>query len=186
MSGVAEWLPSSAPGATSFFNVDRSVDSRLGGLRLDASNKSIEDATIIGQSVAYVNGGKPDVIWFNPTDFRELEQKLGSKAHYSKLMAKSAEKQIASIGYDALEVHGDNGIMKIISDRDVPVHVAYALEMETWLLISAGEVPHLLDDDKNRVLRVVDDDAYEVRLGLYGNLACSAPGNNVRITLPTG
>jgi len=57
------------------------------------------------------------------------------------------------------------------------------LQMDTWTLNSLGAAPHILDLDGNRMLREANNDAYEVRVGFYGNLSCNAPGYNSRVAL---
>jgi hypothetical protein len=57
------------------------------------------------------------------------------------------------------------------------------LQLDTWSLNTLGEAPMFLDLDNNRMLRESAADAYEVRLGYYGNIACNAPGYNCRIAL---
>ena len=55
--------------------------------------------------------------------------------------------------------------------------------MDTWSLNTLGEAPMFLDLDNNRMLRESAADAYEVRMGYYGNVACNAPGYNCRVAL---
>jgi hypothetical protein len=57
------------------------------------------------------------------------------------------------------------------------------LQLDTWSLNSLDEAPHILDLDGNSMLREASADAYEVRVGFYGNVACVAPGWNCRIKL---
>ena len=52
ISGLAAWIPTTAPGATAFYGVDRSVDvTRLGGVRYDGSAQSIEEALVDGSNL---------------------------------------------------------------------------------------------------------------------------------------
>ena len=82
-----------------------------------------------------------------------------------------------------MSVQGPNAEIRILPDQNCPSDVAYMLQMDTWTLNSLGGAPHILDLDGNRVLRQASEDAYEVRIGFYGNMACNAPGWNVRVAL---
>ena len=82
-----------------------------------------------------------------------------------------------------MEMYAPYGVVKIIPDKDCPVAVAYALQMDTWQLATIGETVGIIDSDGNRVLRQSNADGVEVRVGFYGQLACSAPGFNCRIAL---
>ena len=89
----------------------------------------------------------------------------------------------ADVGFQALSIIGPKGPIKIIADQNCTPDVAYLLQMDTWTLNSLGPAPHILDLDGNRMLRIHNDDSYELRVGFYGNVACTAPGYNCRIAL---
>ena len=58
------------------------------------------------------------------------------------------------------------------------------LQLNTWSLNTLGGAPQILDGDGvGTMLRVSNLDAYEVRVGMYGNIACTAPGYNCRVAL---
>lgn len=188
MKGLAAWVPASAPDSTAFFGVDRTQDvTRLGGVRYAA------DAAVDGDiSRTFVNacsrvareGGMPDCIFMNPADWATLVNELGSKTVYSKSPAQNAKgKQVGSISYDAVTVHGPTGAMKVYSDHNCPKDVAYMLQKDTWKLYSLGPLAGWLNEDGNQVLRESSDDAYEGRLGGYMQLGCKAPGYNATIDL---
>jgi hypothetical protein len=44
--------------------------------------------------------------------------------------------------------------------------------------------PHIFDEGTGQeMLRTVDSDTYQLKVGYYANLGCWAPGHNVRIGL---
>src|SRR5215207_1357218 len=51
LAGIEAWCPATAPAATAFFGVDRTQDSRLGGLRYDGTGQPIKG---LGSKVQYV------------------------------------------------------------------------------------------------------------------------------------
>ncbi len=75
---------------------------------------------------------------------------------------------------------GDAGPLKCVSDINVPQSQIFALQLDSWDLFSLNSAPHILDYDNQQILRVSDDDAYQIRVGSYSNLRCRAPGFNGR------
>jgi len=73
--------------------------------------------------------------------------------------------------------------MKVIPDHNAQPNVAWMLQMNTWTLNSLGAAVSILDLDGQNMLRVTDADAYETRIGFYGNVSCNAPGYNCRVKL---
>ena len=177
--GLDGWLPSAAPGATEFFGQARNKDSqRLGGIRFDGSAMPIEEALVSGAGKAARAGGRPDTCIMSYESYINLEKSLGSRVVYDELKARDVD-----VGFRSLAVQGPNGVINVVPDQNCQPDIAFMLQMNTWSLNSLGGAPHILDLDGNRILRKADDDAYEVRIGFYGNLACNAPGFNVRIGL---
>ena len=179
VTGLDGWVPSAAPAATAFFGVDRTADStRLGGNRFDGSALPIEEALIGGASRVAREGGSPDHCFVDFATFANLEKALGSKVVYSESKARDVD-----IGFSGIDVRGPRGTIKVIPDQNCQPNVAWMLQMDTWSLNTLGEAPMFLDLDNNRMLRESAADAYEVRLGYYGQIACNAPGYNCRVAL---
>jgi hypothetical protein len=177
--GLDGWLPSSAPGATAFFGQDRSVDTeRLGGIRFDGSAMPIEEALVSAAGKAARAGARPDTCIMSYESYINLEKSLGSRVRYDELKARDVD-----VGFRSLAVQGPNGVINVVPDQNCQPDVAWMLQLDTWSLNSLGGAPHILDLDGNRILRQSSADAYEVRVGFYGNVACNAPGFNVRIAL---
>lgn len=179
LSGLIAWLPTSAPSATLFYNVDRSVDTtRLGGVRYDGSAQSIEECLIDGSSLLAREGGKPETCITNFASYSALEKALGSKVQYIDL------KGPAEIAFRGIMINGANTMIKVFPDRNCQATRAYLLQMSTWALNSLGDCPQILRyGDGLEMLRVYNADAGEVRVGYYGNLATNAPGWNANLTL---
>ena len=179
VSGLEAWCPTNAPGSGLFFNVNRTADAtRLGGNRFDGSALPIEEALIGAAAQVAREGGRPDHCFVDFKTFSNLEKALGSKVVYSEAKARDVD-----IGFSAISLRGPRGSIQIIPDQNCQQDVAWMLQMDTWSLNTLGEAPMFLDLDNNRMLRESDADAYEVRLGYYGNVACNAPGYNCRVAL---
>ncbi len=178
LKGLSAWVPASAPSATLFFGVDRSVDvTRLGGIRYDGSALPIEEALISAAARAAREGAKPDTCFMNYSKFADLEKALGSKVQYIDL------KVNADIGFRGMQINGPRGPIKIVPDQNCPSAAAFMLQMDVWKLYSLGKAPKILDADGLKMLRQSSADGVEVRVGYYAQLGCRAPGWNVRVAL---
>jgi hypothetical protein len=178
ISGLEDWVPATAPSATLFFGVDRSVDTnRLGGIRYDGSSDPIEEALIEGASRAAREGGKIDHAFLSYAKYAELEKALGSKVQYVDL------KMSAEVGFRGIEINGPRGTIKVIPDQNCPDDVCFMLQMNTWKLYTLGKAVKVINTDGLTMLRQASADGVEVRYGFYGNVGCRGPGYNCRVAL---
>lgn len=176
LAGFEDWIPATAPGSTTFFGVDRSVNTdKLGGLRVAGSALSMEDSLIEGSQRAFEAGAKLTHWIVNPTDFGQLQREMGTK-----LVRDPQGKQL--IGTAMFDVVTNAGDQKLYADPHCQKGIMWGLDIRTWKLVSTRSLPHLFDDDF-KMLREASADAYEVRSGGYGQLACHYPGGNVRVSL---
>lgn len=174
ISGLADWVPDTAPTSTLFFGVDRSVDvTRLGGLRLDASGLPIEEALIEADAQVSREGFYLDHFFMNPKKLGDLKKALGTKVQYVTLQAN------ARVSFSGVMVDGDRGPIKVLGDFNCPYDRCYGLAMEYWKLYSIGKAVRPIDTDGLQMLRQDDADGVEVRYGFYGNVGCRAPGSNI-------
>lgn len=179
LKGLAAWLPSSAPqSGDNFFGVDRSSDSRLYGLYYDGSAQSPEEALIDGVNILCREKGDPDVAVVSWTSFAAIEKSLGTKIQYIDL------KGPGEIGFRGIMLNGGKRPIKVFPDKDCQGYTAWLLQMNTWTLASLGDAPMILKYGSNEdMLRVYNADQAELRVAMYGNLGCSAPGWNAQIKL---
>jgi hypothetical protein len=182
VSGLAAWLPSTAPSSgESFWGVDRSVDSRMYGvIAQNTSTETIEEALIDAASLVAREGGAPDMCFMSFASYAALEKSLGSKVQYVDVRHEEAD-----IAFAGIKVHAPYGPITIIPDRNCPAQTAYLLSMETLKFRSLGKAPHILTYGLEGLegLRVGNADALEIRLGYYGNLICNAPCWNAVVQL---
>lgn len=179
LSGLAAWLPTTAPATgTSFYGVDRGVDPvRLAGVRYDGSTQSVEEALIDGSMLLAREGGKPNVAVCSFATYSALEKALGAKIQYVDAVGP------AGIAFRGIRINGANSEIRVFPDRSCPALRTYLLQMDTWKLRSLGDAPQILRyGDGLEMLRVSNADAGELRVGYYANLACAAPGWNAVIT----
>ncbi len=181
MVGLAGWLPVSAPGGSdNFFGVNRSAHpTRLGGVRWAGTQQTIEEALIDSSSFVAREDGNPEVCVTNFTSYAALEKALGSKVQYVAF-----EHDEVGIRFKGIKIHGPNSEIAIFPDRSCPGLLAYLLDMDSWVLGSMKEVPHILTElDGLTQLRAAQNDASEVRIGYYAQLGCNAPGHNAVVQL---
>jgi hypothetical protein len=180
MSGLEDWVPSSAPGATAFFGVDRTADtSRLGGIRYNGASYNVAEALISAAHRAGRDGVAPTHVFMPYANFAELVNLLGSKVQYTTGEAFKNPQ----IGFEGVKLVGPKGPIQVYPDAFCQTNVAWMLTLPTWTLRSLNKAPHILDLDNQNLLRVSDSDSYEIRWGAYYQLGCSAPGKNVRVAL---
>lgn len=178
LKGLDAWVPASAPGATSFFGVDRSVDTvRLGGNRYDGSALPIEEALIEGAARAAREGAKIDHYFVNYDTYSELQKALGAKVQYVDLKA------TAEIGFRGIQINGPRGPINVVPDQNCQSDTAWGLQLNTWKLYSLGKAVRVIDTDGLQMLRQASSDGVEVRYGFYGQVGCRAPGFNIRVSL---
>jgi hypothetical protein len=176
LAGFSEWIPATAPGGSDdHFGVNRSVDAdRLAGLRIDGTGFSTEDA-LIEACVRLREANKtPDYAVMNPQRIGYLIREAGSKVVH----APDASKKL---GTRTIGLYTPSGEVKVYGDASCPINDCYVLTSKTWKMVSTGTFPEIFSEDL-RMLRDSDADAYEVRMGGYGNLSCSDPGANARIS----
>lgn len=174
LAGFAAWLPLVAPTTgDSFFGVDRSVDVvRLAGVSFDGSNLSLEEALLQGTGRLAMQGGKADVGICSYATYTAIITSLGAKVQY-------IDQKIGDIGFRGVQVNGANTVMNVFPDRSCPDGLIYMLEMDTWVLRSQGEAPHILKYmDEIEILRIPGVDAAELRVGGYMNMYTKKPGHN--------
>lgn len=179
LSGLAAWVPDSAPSSTSFYGLDRTTDvTRLGGVRIastDVTGLPLEEKILHACARLGREGARPDTCFVSYEKFRDLEISLSSKVQYTDV-------EKAGVGFSAISIRGPKGTVKVIPDQSCPNNRAYVLTMDSWKLCTAGPAVQTLDRD-GKMLREAAADAYEVRIAFYGNLACFAPGWNAVIDL---
>lgn len=181
LSGLGAWIPSSDPTSTAFWGVDRSADvTRLGGIRYDASNYTIEEGVTNALALLNREGGKPDLAIMDFASYAALVNALGAKVQYVQVKHDEVE-----VAFEGITFQSAYGRVTVLADRSCPPQTCFLLTMSTFKLRSLGKVPHILTYGMEGLegLRVGTADALEIRIGYYGNLICSAPGWNARVTL---
>lgn len=173
-SGLGAWAPASAPASTAFFGVDRTVNDRLAGRRVDCSTCAVEETFARVNAVVTTLPIQPDVFFINPQDLANFETALSSQRSI-------VNSRKYDMGFEALTAYG----VKIISDGDCPRGTAFGVPLDHWKLYSLDAAPKVLNADGNMMLRISNADDYEARVGARYNFGSDAPNAIINVTLPT-
>ena len=182
LSGLNAWLV--ATGALSptdnFFGVNRNADkTRLAGCYQDGRAKPIEEALIDITTRVNREGGRPDHIFVDHTDWANLEKALGSKVQYVDV---KTDYEVA-FAFRGIMLNTPKGYIKVLADINCTPGFGYCLQLDTWRLNSLGKAPTLFDTDGLTMLRQATADGVELRVYSYHQLGCAAPGWNGRVQL---
>lgn len=180
MRGFDAWLPATAPtGGDSFFGVDRSTDAtRLAGVIGDLSAMPIEEALPDALTRVSDEGGHPDLIVLNSTNWTALAKALGTKKEYGERSAYDAE-----ISFKTIKVMGPAGECDVVMDPESQSDVMWVFQTDTWKVYSMGDLVRVLDDDGLPYLRQASADGVELRVVTRPQLGCVAPGWNGRFAI---
>ncbi len=173
LKGLAAWLPLTAPsGGDSFFGIDRSVDPvRLAGTRVNDTSASLEENILRTAEKVHSRGGKPDACFINHTNFTKLV--LGREA---KVVTESGGE--STLGFKGFPVDYSGGTLMVYPDPECQNNRGYLLTMSSWEVMHLKGVPHIINDDGLRALRMAAEDSIQVRSRFMGQLVCRAPGWN--------
>jgi hypothetical protein len=178
--GMAAWLPLTVAPSESFFGVDRSTDrTRLAGLVYDGAGQAVEEAVLDASTLCWSENATPDIFVANPVQIHKLAKSMQAKAEYSPSTMGTNGKFYAK----SYTIETGVGTIQAMGDPGCPVLDGYLLSKDTWQILSAGQVPHLADEDGLAMLRGATTDSYEVRFRYWAQLVCTKPSANCRIQL---
>jgi len=177
--GMDGWIPSSAPGATTFFGLDRTVSiARLSGLRLDGSTLPVKETLIKAASKLARFNSTPDHAVVSYTTLENLSLELGTQVVRDQLQADGP------FNFETIQLRTANGIVKIFADRSCPNGVGWMYKARHLKLHHLSGIPHIFQDD-GLLARNSTTDSYELRAGYYANLAINAPISACHLTFAT-
>ncbi len=179
-SGFIDWVPDADPGATPFYDVNRSTEpDYLGGLRVDGTDgRPLAEMLVDMVQEADNLGADPDLVIANPRALGTLTKQLDGK--WVIIKAQGYDGKTADIGYKGWQVTMEGHEITIMSDRCCQTKRLWMLDSSTWTVFSAGPMPGFINRRTGSILKVSEQaDAYEARIGEYWNVACKAPGFNV-------
>lgn len=180
-NGILSWIPASDPGGgDSFFGVDRSVDPMLlGGVRRSAmAGKDIATIILDAASFGRQHGAKVKMCFLNDLRWAEMAVQLQSQGRYRPSEAKGT----TGAGFEAFEVIGVGGPIKVVPDAYCPYAYGLLTDLSAWEFRSIGDFPHWEKFANDQYFVEASADAKQFRLKGYGNLICHRPVDNILVT----
>ena len=179
--GVPAWIPTTAPGSTAFFTVDRTSDTEaLGGFRTDGSTVGTQtEAITLGASELFdgTQGAAKPTKCFMPVDkWKLLVLELTDRGILTGTDAK--------FGYAFIEHAFGPYRIRCIPEPENASGRAYMLDMSTWELVSLGGLPYFETQAGSRMILQSASAGIEARLDAFPQLMCGIPGYNNNINLP--
>lgn len=178
-AGLESWNPSSQPGATTFFTVNRSVaPDLLGGMRYDGTSDSIETVFIKAERLFKLQTGNPfkeASIYMNPMSIGGLQ--LAKEG--ARFIDDDNEYGIGIEKFRTAQGH------VITPDRDCPVGVARYIGKGCFKCCTTGKQPALADMDGIHLIYDPQNDAYTGVVAVDHNFASERPHGLGRVALPT-
>lgn len=182
IKGLGAWCPSSAPSSTAFFGVDRTANSRLGGVRLSSASGTIADRLldlVTQQQLLY--GVDSDMAYLNPLGWVDLSRELASQG----IRAIDRKNSDGTWNYKSLTLMTPAGEVAVEADKHCPRATAFALATKHLTLLSMNELVHTMNGDGLEMLRASTANSYELRFVSYPQLECNKPTAIARVTIPT-
>lgn len=173
--GLGAWIPSSDPSATTFENLDRTLDiARMSGVRLtsaEVTNLSLEQR--IKKLVTRMRGRNfgpgPTELYLNPEKWQALADSLESRG--SREIGHDAV-----FNYDSLKLAVAGKRVEIFADPFCPFSTCFALHMPSIKLAALDKIPFVLNGDGLEMLRKTTSNDYEHRIQAYPAFCVPAPG----------
>lgn len=189
ISGLAAWVPSANPSATTFFGQDRTEDMvRLSGQRITALASDGTIANFLDRAATEVylqgHGARKMTFITNPRHVGQLRRELGNRIEYSFAPAQTTSGPHATIGFKTIMVVTANVDVEVVGDRDCPLNEGWLLDMSSIGFHALGQAtPHMLTYGGGEYLRISNEDAIEGRMGWRGQFCVGRPGHNAHCTL---
>jgi hypothetical protein len=177
-TGVRQWLiGGTTPGILA--GLQRNPDPvRYASQALDMTGLPMAEAIVDLESLITIQGKTPKKkLIVNPRDMRQVR-----KTAYGKAQIQAGGGGTTTIGFNNAKWAGDGGEIDVLQSPFCPKTNVFLKDMSVWKIYSAGGVPMPLDFDSLKMIRMAADDAYETRIGLYGEFGDRLPVNSARGT----
>lgn len=174
-SGFKAWVPQTAPSATTFFGVDRSVDDRLGGLRQDANlSGNIEEAFLDADMLVNAEGGQTTHYTLGPTTFNKVVKSLANKVQYVEMQTD------VGIAVPGFKLAGSDAMFYYDSAIEEGISFGWNIE-EVDLRFAGDDLLYIEQTDGLMFREVSGSDVWRSRLVSCWNLVMPTPGHAVQV-----
>ena len=176
--GVPAWVPTTAPGATTFFGVDRTIAlQKAAGWRGTWKGTIEETAKSLDAKIRRKNQ-KSSVLWLSYSNFNRLDLELGARG------IRQADETSGSFGRTSLKMTTPGGGLTVKCGPYVPETHFWMLDMSTWKIHTLMGLPHLVQDDGLTAVRIGGgvaanaQDGIEIRTRAWWQPVCDKPYSN--------
>lgn len=174
MFGVRDFIPLSAPSSTAFLGVDRTVNvNALSGHRQSWLGSIEETVKKLDAKMRRRNTKAAMACWLSFNNMHRLEMELQGRAY-----REDGSEKDALFGLPGLILNSPGGRIKFMADSFMHEDCGFLLDMDTWEMMHLEGLPHIVQDDNNRLLRVSDADSVEARIRSWQHLVCKEPIRN--------
>lgn len=181
-AGAQAWVNGGTTPGT-LYQLNRNTDPiRLSGHTYDATGVPFDEAIMEMSARIGLEGETGDMCFVHPRDMANMNKLFEGKTSGRREVNVKSQVNGGHAGFKSIEVESDNGVVKVVSDRNVPRNKAFLLNMKNWQLKSLGAAPQIANFDSQEFLRVSNEMSQEVRIAFYGQNICNGPVNNGKIT----
>lgn len=167
--GIGAWIPAATPSATTFFNMDRSVEPQMfAGWRGTWEGNIADTAKRLASVMSSYMDPDYSAMWLSEYRWYQLEQELTAQGRFYVDETKSKE-----FGTAALRMITPGGSVSVMCDPFCPNDSLFLLKHDEIEIHSTGPLIHMCDEDLE-ALRLSDSDGVEIR---YRSLAQTAIPN---------
>lgn len=173
---LTSWCPATAPGATAFKNMDRTVDERLGGVRLLAAEvvnlnilQRIEKLAVVAKSRYGWDNETTKCAYVHTTRFNEASQLL-QRTEVREAGYSVTNQGKTKYGYKYIELTCVAGDFRIEEGPMFDPDICWMTDPSEWNLHSAHGIPAVIDDDGLRWVRDPNTDTYVLQYSGYASL----------------
>lgn len=179
ISGIPAYIPASDPGTggvpAALNNVTRTDDPvALAGWR-GTNEGSIEESakSLVARMGQYLPSGVKGALWLSYSNWRKLEQELGSRAYRD-------EKASARFGTGALILQTPKGDLPVVAGPYVPQTAGFLLDMDAVKLYHLRALFHMRDEDGLSAVRLdwsSDEDGIGIEFRSWPEACIERPMN---------
>jgi len=181
------WNPATAPSATLFKNMDRTVDERLSGIRLLAAEvvglnilQRIEKLAVLARSRFFWDG-VTSCAYVHTSRYNEISQ-LMQRSDVREVYQQKQKGETA-YGYKYVELTCVTGTFMIKEGPMFDPDICWMTDTADWELHSAAGFPAVIDDDGLKWIRDPNTDTYVLQYSGYGSLRTRNPSKLARCPL---
>lgn len=168
--GIGAWIPSADPSATTFFNMDRTVEMQMrSGWRGTWEGNIADTAKRLASVMSPYMDPEFSNMWLSEYRWYQLEQELTAQGRFYVDETKSKE-----FGTSALRMVTPAGSVSIMCDPFCPNDSLFLLKHDDIEIHSTGPLIHMCDEDLE-ALRLSDADGVEIRYRSLAQVAIPNP-----------